>query len=233
MATLSWFSLLWCLIPLITVAVIYWRWQQPVQEVLIASVRMIVQLIAVGYFLIVLFKQPSPWVSVLVVAVMMVIAAWIAIRPVRNQTQVLIPAIIALLLAVGLHLAMSLTLVLQLPQWYLPHTLIPLAGMYLANTMNALSLSAERYFAELSSGGTPEKARSTAFSAAMIPQVNSLLAVGLVALPGMMTGQILSGVSPLIAVRYQIMIMAMILGCTGLGSALLLTQLYRHNRQAP
>jgi len=61
----------------------------------------------------------------------------------------------------------------------------------------------------------------------MIPQINSLLAVGLVALPGMMTGQILSGVSPLIAVRYQIMIMAMVLGAAGVGAALMLWLLSR------
>jgi putative ABC transport system permease protein len=64
----------------------------------------------------------------------------------------------------------------------------------------------------------------------MIPQINSLLAVGLVALPGMMTGQILSGVSPLIAVRYQIMIMAMVLGTAGIGAALMLWLLSRSKK---
>ena len=63
----------------------------------------------------------------------------------------------------------------------------------------------------------------------MIPQINSLLAVGLVALPGMMTGQILSGVSPLIAVRYQIMIMAMVLGTAGIGAAMMLWLLARND----
>ena len=67
----------------------------------------------------------------------------------------------------------------------------------------------------------------------MIPQVNGLLAVGLVALPGMMTGQILSGVSPLIAVRYQIMIMTMILGVSGVGAAMMLWQLGRKYRTDP
>jgi putative ABC transport system permease protein len=51
----------------------------------------------------------------------------------------------------------------------------------------------------------------------MIPQVNGFLAVGLVSLPGMMTGQILSGVSPLIAVRYQVMVMAMVFATAGIG----------------
>ena len=56
----------------------------------------------------------------------------------------------------------------------------------------------------------------------MIPQVNALLAVGLVSLPGMMTGQILSGISPLVAVRYQIVVMAMVLGSAGISTILFL-----------
>jgi putative ABC transport system permease protein len=99
--------------------------------------------------------------------------------------------------------------------------------MYFANTMNAISLAAERYHSELHNHQPENKARLSAFHASMIPQINSLLAVGIVALPGMMTGQILSGVSPLIAVRYQIMIMAMILGTTGMGAALMLWLLSR------
>ena len=59
-------------------------------------------------------------------------------------------------------------------------------------------------------------ARNTALNTALIPVINSLFAVGLVSLPGMMTGQILSGVSPLIAVRYQIMVMFMVFGASGL-----------------
>jgi len=66
------------------------------------------------------------------------------------------------------------------------------------------------------------QSRFLAFKAAMIPQVNTLLAVGLVSLPGMMTGQILSGISPLIAARYQIVVMAMVLGSAGISTILFL-----------
>jgi len=68
-------------------------------------------------------------------------------------------------------------------------------------------------------------ARNTAYRIAMIPATNSLFAVGLVSLPGMMTGQILSGIDPLIAVRYQIMVMAMIYGAEGISSAVFLKML--------
>ena len=141
---------------------------------------------------------------------MLLVAAWISIRPVRHHKGYLLSAVIALGCSVGLHLCFSLMLVLKADSWFQPELLIPLAGMYFANAMNAISLAAERYHSELHNGQTVEKSRLTAFHASMIPQINSLLAVGLVALPGMMTGQILSGISPLIAARYQIIVMCMI-----------------------
>lgn len=222
MTTISWLDLLWCLIPIILVCGVYIAWQGKPSEIIIAVIRMAVQLVAVGYVLISIFDNPSPWISALIVSIMLLVAAWIAIRPVRHHQGYLPAAIIALGISVGLHLSISLMLVLKADSWFQPQLLIPLAGMFFANTMNAISLTAERYHSELHNGISMDKARLTAFHAAMIPQINSLLAVGLVALPGMMTGQILSGVSPLIAVRYQIMIMAMILGTAGMGAAMML-----------
>lgn len=227
MTTLSWFDLLWCAIPVVLVCGIYLRWQGKPSEVLYASARMLVQLIAMGYVLVSLFDYPSPWLSLLIVSVMMLVAAWISIRPVRHHKGYLFPAIAALSISVGLHLALSVYFVLKAESWFEPRLLIPLAGMYFANTMNAISLAGERYHAELHNQQAKDKAKLTAFHASMIPQINSLLAVGLVALPGMMTGQILSGVSPLIAVRYQIVIMTMVLGASGLGAAIMLWMLDR------
>ncbi|MEP2507721.1 MAG: ABC transporter permease, partial [Reichenbachiella sp.] len=112
--------------------------------------------------------------------------------------------------------------VLMLDPWYLPQYLIPLAGMIFANAMNSVSLAGERLTSELSRGVDYTEARNTALRAALIPITNSLFAVGLVSLPGMMTGQILSGVSPLIAVRYQIMVMCMAFGSAGISVALFL-----------
>jgi putative ABC transport system permease protein len=85
-----------------------------------------------------------------------------------------------------------------------------------------VSLAAERFEAELGRAAPHRTARSVALDAALIPQINGLLAVGIVSLPGMMTGQILSGVDPLVAVRYQIMVMCMVFGSGGLGAALYL-----------
>ena len=105
--------------------------------------------------------------------------------------------------------------VLEMTPFYEPRFVIPIAGMIYANSMNAISIAAERFEKELKNTTTKE-ANITAFKASMIPKVNTFLAVGLVSLPGMMTGQILSGVDPLIAVRYQIVVMAMIFGSAGM-----------------
>jgi len=233
MTTISWFDLLWCFVPIVLVCAVYIYWQGKPSEIIIAILRMTVQLVAVGYVLISIFENPSPWISALIVSIMLLVAAWIAIRPVRHHKGYLPAAIIAIGCSVGLHLSISLMLVLKADSWFQPHLLIPLAGMYFANSMNAISLAAERYHSELHNGILTEKARLTAFHAAMIPQINSLLAVGLVALPGMMTGQILSGVSPLIAVRYQIMIMAMVLGTSGIGAAIMLSLLAKNTKNKP
>jgi putative ABC transport system permease protein len=229
--TISWFELAWCLPSIFLVTVLFIRWQGNGNDVLIASGRMIVQLIAVGYVLAILFAQPSLWISLSVMAVMLVIATWIALRPVRQHKGLWLPALLALGVSVFTHLFLSLGLIINVTPIYSPSMLIPLAGMYFANTMNTISLAAERFFSELSNGKSILDARNIAFHAAMIPQINGLLAVGIVALPGMMTGQILSGVSPLIAVRYQIMIMAMVLGTTGVGAAIMLWQLFNKSQK--
>ena len=94
--------------------------------------------------------------------------------------------------------------------------------MIIAGAMNAVGLAAERFQAETARGIGYHSARRAALEASLIPIVNSLFAVGLVALPGMMTGQILSGVSPLIAAKYQIVVMTMLFGVSGLSSGLYL-----------
>jgi putative ABC transport system permease protein len=94
--------------------------------------------------------------------------------------------------------------------------------MIFATAMNSISLSAERIFSELDNNTPYPIARKQALNAATIPVINSLFAVGLVSLPGMMTGQILSGISPLIAVRYQIIVMRMIFAAAILSAVIFL-----------
>ena len=96
---------------------------------------------------------------------------------------------------------------------------------HLAAAVNAVSISAERMFAKLDRRIDYESARRIAMQAGLIPITNTLLAVGLVSLPGFMTGQILSGVSPLVAVRYHVMVMCMVFGASGLSAAFFLVLL--------
>ena len=93
---------------------------------------------------------------------------------------------------------------LDLDPWYEPRFLIPLAGMIFANSMNAVSISAERFESEMERNTDYEEARATSYKAALIPIINALFAVGLVSLPGMMTGQILAGSLPIKAIKYQL-----------------------------
>ena len=130
------------------------------------------------------------------------------------------------LIAIGLPglilLGLVTQFVLQVQKWFEPSLVVPIAGMIFANSMNTVSLAAERFESELNRGEDYVDARRIALDASLIPQMNSLFAVGLVALPGMMTGQILSGVDPIIAVRYQIMVMWMTFGSGGLAAILYL-----------
>jgi putative ABC transport system permease protein len=133
-------------------------------------------------------------------------------------------------------------LVVGYSPWYDPRYLIPLAGMIIGNSMNGASLAAERLSAELYErreeieaalclGATARQASESsvrlAFRAALMPTMNTMAAMGIVSLPGMMTGQILSGTEPIIAVRYQIAIMCAITGAVAITSFLILVQGYR------
>jgi putative ABC transport system permease protein len=216
-------SLLIAFAPSVVLLVIMYRWSLRAQTALYANARMLVQLLAVGYVLTYVFETDEPALIAGVVALMVVVAAWIALRPLGRRG---IPAYSRTLVAVSASgltmLAIVTQLVLDLPRWFEPSFVVPLAGMIFANTMNTVSLAAERFESERGGGVDVALARRTALDAALIPQINGLLAVGLVSLPGMMTGQILSGVEPLVAVRYQIMVMCMVFGAGGLGATVYL-----------
>lgn len=184
---------------------------------------MLSQLLLVGYLLTYIFESNKFWLVLLVLSVMVFFSGWIALRTVsENRFGLISKALIAILTGGGFTLFIISQGVLHLQPWYLPQYLIPLAGMIFANAMNGISLAADRMKSEIAGNAGYEKARNAAFRTALIPVVNAFFAVGLVSLPGMMTGQILSGISPLLAVRYQIMVMCMIFGSAGISTAVFL-----------
>jgi putative ABC transport system permease protein len=226
MQTISLIKLLYMLIPLSVVGWAYYRWVGKKSEIAIATLRMSVQLLVIGYVLTSLFTTNSMLLLTLLVVVMVVSASLIARRNIRRKDwQTFVVILGAITFSGSANLAWVLWAVLDLDNPLEPRFVIPLAGMIYANAMNAISLCAERYEKEKEHGLSHEKARAIAFKASMMPQINSFLAVGFVSLPGMMTGQILSGIDPLIAVRYQIVVMAMILSSGVMSNMLYLSTL--------
>lgn len=210
-------------IPVLAILFIQFTWSLSQKRTLHALIRMLVQLLLVGFFLGYLFESSSVWLVLIILIIMVIFSSWIALNNIEAPKQQLFQrAVLAISFSGTLTLLIITQGVLQLSPWYHAQTLIPLAGMVFASSMNSVSLSGERFYAELANKVSYEQARNTAFQTSMIPNVNALLAVGIVSLPGMMTGQILSGISPFIAARYQIMVMCMIFASAGIASALFL-----------
>jgi len=216
-------DLLWVCIPVAFVIMIYVRWTEDKATLFYALFRMLIQLVLIGYVLTYIFDARSPYLVIIILSVMLIAASVIAMRPLKKAEKSLyIHAFISILTGGLFTLMMVVFGVLDLNPWYEPRFLIPIAGMIFANSMNAVSIAAERFESEFGRGSSYIEARATSYKAALIPIINALFAVGLVSLPGMMTGQILSGVDPLIAVRYQMMVMLMILGSAGISVAIYL-----------
>ena len=212
-------SLLLVFIPVAVVIGLLHSWSLDWKNIIYAVIRMVVQLLLIGYFLIYIFESNDAAITVSVLSVMVFTASWISLRTIKQKRRKLFQfALTAILIGGGLTLFLVTQFVLKLNPWFMPRYMIPLAGMIFASSMNGVSLAAERLQAEMDRNVEYIQARSIALRAALIPITNSLFAVGLVSLPGMMTGQILSGVSPLIAVRYQIMVMCMIFSAVGLST---------------
>ena len=224
MNTIPVVNVLFAFVPVILVLVIMFRWSLNVSDGFVALARMLIQLTLIGYALTWVFSIDSSALVLGILSGMLLIASSIALKPLgEDKTKGdYTRALIAITFGGGVTLIFITYFVLNIYPWYKANTLIPLGGMIFASAMNTVSVAAERFAMEIKQGMESVDARNHAFKAGLIPIFNSLLAVGLVSLPGMMTGQILSGVSPLIAVRYQIVVMCMITGAAGMATALYL-----------
>lgn len=210
-------------VPVIITLVVLWKWSISIRSAIVAVVRMLIQLILIGYALNFIFGTESSVLILAILCLMLLAASWISMSSLKIAQKYLYGySLIAIAIGGVFTLAITTQGVLHLDPWYSPQVMIPIAGMIFSNSMNSISLAAERFFSEYRHEANYAHCRNIAFQASLIPITNSLLAVGLVSLPGMMTGQILSGVSPLIAVRYQIMVMLMIFGSAGISAALFL-----------
>ncbi|MCU1730133.1 MULTISPECIES: ABC transporter permease [unclassified Pseudomonas] len=204
------------------------------RQLLLAAVRTVVQLLAIGYVLGWVF-QSAHWYVVLPLMLAMTLIAGISAagRGKQRHAGLLTDSVVAVGLSSWLVTALGLFVVLRVRPWYEPQYAIPILGMVLGNTLTAVSLGLDRMTRELSArrdvvemvlalGGTrweaAQAAAVQAVKAGMMPTLNQMTVVGIVSLPGMMTGQILAGQSPAEAVRYQIVIMFLIAAASALGT---------------
>ncbi|MEO0534017.1 MAG: iron export ABC transporter permease subunit FetB [Cyanobacteria bacterium P01_A01_bin.123] len=214
------------------------------QSLIIASLRMVVQLLLIGFVLEWLFSQQNPWLIVAIGLLMAGVAGQSAVgRTKRRFAGMYWNSVLSVLVAAAIVTGLALGAIIRVDPWYDPQYLIPLLGMVLGNTLNGVSLGLDRFMASLVNQQTQvetllalgatrwEAARpqiQEAVRTGMIPITNSMMVMGLVSLPGMMTGQILAGASPIDAVRYQIVIVFMIASGTALGTfGIVLLAFYR------
>ncbi len=223
MYAITLFDIAIAFIPVLVTLVIIFYWSNSIRHASIAILRMLIQLLLIGYALEFIFGANDQWIIIAVLCFMLIAASWIALgtMPVK-RSSLLAYSLIAIAVGGLFNLILITQGVLKADPWYQPSIMIPLAGMIFSNSMNSVSLAGERLFSELGHHSDYRRARNNAFQAALIPITNSLLAVGLVSLPGMMTGQILAGTSPLIAARYQIIVMCMIFSSSGISTAMFL-----------
>lgn len=196
------------------------------KDILIGTVRTFIQLMIIGYLLKYIFSLKKWYFILLMIAIMALVAGYNAVKRQKTKISGLFPIItLSIFLGVGVAMTTLIALILRVKTWYEPQYLIPISGMMLGNAMNAAALAVDRMIGETKSrrweieaalalGASPFRAiipllRDTA-RAAMMPTINAMMVVGIVQLPGMMTGQIIGGVAPEQSVRYQIIIMYML-----------------------
>jgi putative ABC transport system permease protein len=214
------------------------------KEYLVATVRMTIQLVLAGYILDLVFGQNNVFITILILLLMQGFALYTIISRVKDKisTRLKKVAVVAIFTGTTLPLAYFMLVVIAANPWYEPRYFIPIAGMTVGNSMTGISLGLERLAQAfkvgrakieeaLMLGATPQLAvsdlLSETFNAAIIPTINSMLGMGLVFIPGMMTGQILAGSSALEAIKYQIVIMMAITGSVSLAVYLLIQLGYR------
>jgi putative ABC transport system permease protein len=234
---LSWWQLALALLLVLAVAAVSLRERLGLErDLLIGAIRTLVQLYLVGIILAAVFSA-SRWYWVLLILVgMAAIATHAAVsRLAKPIPGVYWIAATALMLSTAATLTYVIGVVIEPRPWWEPQYVIPIAGMILGNSMTSAALAGDRLQSDLFTRRDEVEARlalgfsgrdavqplvRAALRAAMIPTVNGMMTVGVVQLPGMMTGQILAGASPLTAIRYQIVVVFMMAVATALGSLL-------------
>ncbi|MBU0995155.1 MAG: iron export ABC transporter permease subunit FetB [Proteobacteria bacterium] len=212
------------------------------RDLLVGTIRTFAQLYIMGYVLKLIFRLNTASLVIMIFAFMIIFAAWtIHGRIKEKQISFFTPVLISMLISYFLVAFLVTRVVIGVDPWWTPRYFLPLGGMVIGNSMNAIAIALERLLNELRSGRKEvemklslgadykEASRSmfgNAIRAGMIPSINSMMAVGMVFIPGMMTGQIVAGADPMLAIKYQIVVMIMLVGSTTIGTliAVLITR---------
>ena len=237
---------------ILIVLMVSWRLRLHLTKTLfMAALRTVVQLSFIGLILAWVFAREQ-WYEVLsILTIMTLIAGSAAKKRVKRRYKGLfIDTLLAVSVSAVLVTAIAILVILEVQPWYTPQFVIPILGLILGNSLTAISLTSNQLinaFYEqqariemmLSLSATPFEAVHeqirTAIINGMTPTLNSMLVVGVVSLPGMMTGQILAGADPTQAIRYQIVTMFLIcvsstLGCT-ISALLTYRRFFNKNQQ--
>lgn len=223
----------------IAIALSLWQKLGLEQQLAYSAVRSLVQLIAIGYILDLVFAIDN-WLLVLgILGIMMAIASFVTRNRIDQKLKGLLSTVILSLVASSAFtLGYVMLLIVQPDKWYEPQYLIPLAGMLFGNAMNSASLAGDRLLnainqnrleieTHLSLGATGKQAiagyQREAIRTGLIPTLNNMVVMGLVSLPGMLTGQVLGGSNPRDAASYQILILFAIV-LVNLMTTILITQ---------
>lgn len=209
------------------------------KEIAIGTVRAAIQLFAVGYVLDYIFRTRHPLFIFLILAVMITVAAENARKRGKGLPGAFWRIVIAITATETVTMGLLLLLGMVKPE---PQYIIPISGMIIGNAMVVCALYLNQMKREveasrgevevlLSLGATVRQAvqdpLKRSVKASMIPSIDGMKTVGIVQLPGMMTGMIIAGASPLQAVRYQILIMFSFSASAALTSILLALISYR------
>ena len=209
-------------------------------QIILASLRMTLQLVIVGFILTYIFQNPNPFIIIGILILMEGFAIFNIFGRVQREISKNLKMVIAFAMISGtlISILYFILIVVNLEPWFKPHYFIPLSGMLIGNSMTGISLGVEGLVNGIKDnkdlienalmlGADPVEASkeisNRAFYNAILPTLNSMLGMGIVFLPGMMTGQMLAGAPPITAIKYQIAIMMGILGSVTLTVYLLVT----------
>lgn len=213
-----------------------------IRSYLVASLRSILQLLLLGWIFAYIFYYEHPMVTTGILLVFLMFAAWHLLSMFKDTPRIKGPVCISLASVSFIMLFFLLTIIIHIEPWYNIQYVLPLAGMVLGNTMNSIALSSERFVSEIKTntatieshlaiGASSYEAAApyirSALFASLLPVINRTATVGVVSIPGIMSGQIIAGIDPFQAAKYQIAIIICILTADTLGAIQSVFLIYR------